>query len=490
MAAVPDQEGRDMAEHDVMEDVDPMVRRSYEDAVNLLNTTQSGFKAVGARTYTAVRERDDLILMEKWLGYIGYSPADINRLNVIHVAGTKGKGTTCAFVNAILQRYHDTGQPPRKIGLYTSPHLVSVRERIRINSEPLSEELFARYFFEVWLAFEEGVDVAIYEVGVGGEFDSTNIVPKPLAVAITTLGIDHQTNLGDTIEQIAWHKAGIMKTAVKAGAFTVDQVPAAMEVLKQRAEEKGVALTVLRGSPAVDKIRLRPNEDFQKKNAQLAVELAYAALSHLNVHVQNEPEQLPDEFVYGLENVTWRGRCEVKITGNQEWCLDGAHNEPSLQVASRWFSKLERESPMESILLFNQQSTRAATPLLETIHQVLCKENGVKFSRAVFCAGVTYKDMTFKPDFVNRNIDPKALASLEAQHIFANAWHRLEPGSEVDVLPSIQHAIDRIREVIGDRHVRVLVTGSFHLVGALCASWREARALPWPARRGRDSRTS
>ena len=138
---------------------------------------------------------------------------------------------------------------PTKVGLYTSPHLLSVRERIRINSKPISEELFTRYFFEVWdkletaaqareadkrikpvyfrfmtlLAFHtfvrEQVDVAVLEVGVGGEFDSTNIVTTPAVTGITSLGIDHVGVLGGTIEEIAWHKGGIPKDG--SPAYTV-----------------------------------------------------------------------------------------------------------------------------------------------------------------------------------------------------------------------------------------------------------------------------
>ena len=143
-------------------------------------------------------------------------PSDLNRLNPVHVAGTKGKGSTSAFVSNILSQYSDV----KKIGLYTSPHLRFARERIKINNEPLSEEKFAKYFFEVWdrldqsaqaagedpadlrtkpqyfryltfMAFHayisEGVDAAVIECGIGGEYDCTNVIPKPVAGAITSL---------------------------------------------------------------------------------------------------------------------------------------------------------------------------------------------------------------------------------------------------------------------------------------------------------------
>ncbi|CAI0655452.1 unnamed protein product [Colletotrichum noveboracense] len=225
-------------------------RRSYEDAINLLNSTQSGHKALEERRRHGQKlDGGALKQMKYWLGCLGYTPRDLNRMNIVHVAGTKGKGTTCAYTNSILRSFHNESSAPRKIGLYTSPHLVSVRERIRINSEPISEELFTQYFFEVWDALsakqelgyeekptyfrfltlmsfhvfmQENVDAAIYEVGVGGELDSTNIIDQPVAVAITTLGIDHVQTLGNTIEQIAWHKAGIMKRGCPAFTSTRD----------------------------------------------------------------------------------------------------------------------------------------------------------------------------------------------------------------------------------------------------------------------------
>ncbi|KAF4478695.1 Folylpolyglutamate synthase [Colletotrichum fructicola Nara gc5] len=198
-------------------------RRTYEDAINLLNSTQSGHKALEERRRHGQKlDGGALKQMEYWLRCLSYAPRDLNRMNIVHVAGTKGKGTTCAYTNSILQSFHNESSAPRKIGLYTSPHLVSVRERIRINSEPISEELFTQYFFEVWDALSakqelgcgekptyfrfltlmsfhvfmrEYVNAAIYEVGVGGELDSTNVIDQPVAVAITTLGIDHVQTL-------------------------------------------------------------------------------------------------------------------------------------------------------------------------------------------------------------------------------------------------------------------------------------------------------
>jgi folylpolyglutamate synthase len=365
--------------------------------------------------------------MRGWIRRIGYEPSDFDRLNIVHVAGTKGKGTTCAFVNSILNSCKKRLGVPTKIGLYTSPHLVSVRERIRINSEPISEKQFAKYFFDVWEALErsalkdgldpavkpayfrfltllsfhvfmqENVDVAVYEVGVGGELDSTNIIVHPAATGITTLGIDHVATLGDTIDQIAWHKAGIFKTG--SPAFSVRQLKEAETVLKERAKERAVHLQWVEPVPCLREADIKPAENFQFKNAALAVSLAFTVLKKFNVNLSEVPlssgvndrsggpssthlsvtpspphdhaavasedsskrssnkatghtfdftslsklQNLPQEFIEGLEDVVWRGRCETKVCGNQHYYLDGAHTTESLNIASLWFGKVAQQ---------------------------------------------------------------------------------------------------------------------------------------------------
>jgi folylpolyglutamate synthase len=370
--------------------------------------------------------------------------SDLNRLNIVHIAGTKGKGTTCAFVNSILQKYNQSHGIPRKIGLYTSPHLVAVRERIRINSEPISEEQFTRYFFEVWNALEssairdgvdpalkpsyfrfltlmsfhvflrEDVDVAIYEVGVGGELDSTNVVEQPVVTGITSLGIDHVAALGDTIDKIAWHKAGIFKNGCPA--FTVEQVPEAMEILNQRAIEKRVKLATVEIGPSLQNVDIKPAESFQRKNASLAAKLSFTVLEKLGVATDDNPKGLPEQFIQGLEDIVWRGRCEVIISGRQHWHLDGAHTEESLEVACSWFGRvtkaklvavfqssiylhmlinfISRELPR--VLIFNQQSTRDAVSLLKTVHHTIYDRFKSSFQYALFCTNITHKVNSYK----------------------------------------------------------------------------------------------
>jgi folylpolyglutamate synthase len=183
---------------------------------------------------------------------------------------------------------------------------------------------------------QEGVNAAIYEVGVGGEYDSTNIVDQPTVTGISTLGIDHTFALGETVDKIAWHKAGIQKKGVPS--FTVNQLPAALSVVSNRAIEKEAkSFKVVGVDPRLQGVRIRPDAPFQKSNASLAIALSETVLSKLHPDFRSNPKSLPLEFVNGLEQVVWRGRCETKVQGNITWYLDGAHTADSILVASTWF---------------------------------------------------------------------------------------------------------------------------------------------------------
>jgi folylpolyglutamate synthase len=267
-------------------------------------------------------------------------------------------------VDSILAQHRKSHGIPRIVGLFTSPHLIAVRERIRINSLPISESLFAKYFFEVWDALQGGaaekihppfyfkyltlisyhvflrerVDTAIYEVGVGGEYDATNIADRPAVTGITSLGLDHVNTLGETLQEIAWHKAGIQKPWVPS--FTVNQLSDAMHVIEARAKERGVkSLKVVDLDPRLQNVKIRPDADFQRSNASLAIALAETALQKLDPKFQLPSKSLPQKFVDGLEQVVWHGRFEKKVEDNITWHLDGAHTADSIKIACRWFGE-------------------------------------------------------------------------------------------------------------------------------------------------------
>ncbi|KEZ45913.1 Folylpolyglutamate synthase [Scedosporium apiospermum] len=467
------------------------VEPSYSDAINLLNSTQAGFRVLENRKRSGhVPGEESITQMKEWLRLLGYTPHDLNRLNVVHIAGTKGKGSTSSFTSSILNQYRLSPThtlSPTKIGLYTSPHLTSVRERIRLNDVPISEPAFAAAFFHVWKALgldsaeppvdrptyfrlltllsfhvfmSEGVDAAVYEVGVGGEYDATNVFEKVVAAGIVSLGIDHVGVLGGTLGEIAWHKAGIMKSGCPA--FTVPQEDAAMKVLRERAGEKGVDLVEVGVHPGLREVKLRPDEEFQRKNASLAIRLAATVMERFGTKVDVSGETLPREVVDGIEKCSWRGRCETIVGDKQTWYLDGAHNEQSLDVACRWFGRVSKERDTPSALIFNQQSDRDAVKMLNVTHDHLSRSNtAIKY--AIFCTNITYKNSSTKPDLINTNVDPDVVKKLTLQNTLADVWRTLDPRTEVVVAPSIEEAIAYVREKEED--LQVFITGSLHLVG-------------------------
>uniref|UniRef100_U3KPP0 Uncharacterized protein n=1 Tax=Oryctolagus cuniculus TaxID=9986 RepID=U3KPP0_RABIT len=206
----------------------------YQDAMRMLNTLQTNTQ---------------LEAMALYLARSGLQVEDLDRLNIIHVTGTKGKGSSCAFTERILRNYG------LKTGFFSSPHLVQVRERICINGQPISHKLFTKHFWRLYqrleetkdgsyvsmpayfrfltlMAFhvflQEKVDLAVVEVGIGGAYDCTNITRKPVVC-------DHTSILGDTMEKIAWQKGGIFKRGVPA--FTVLQPDGPLAVLRDRAQQ-------------------------------------------------------------------------------------------------------------------------------------------------------------------------------------------------------------------------------------------------------------
>lgn len=188
-----------------------------------------------------------------------------NGLKFIHVAGTNGKGSVSANLASILQK------AGYKVGKFISPNLIKVNERISVSGkdisdgelsdilsriEPLSKEVepelgLAPTQFEIWTAAaflyfkEKECDYVVLEVGLGGEFDATNVIPENELAIITRLGLDHMQYLGNTISEVAWAKAGIIKRKCNTGTvITVDQAPEAMAVIEEKAKALGQTVTV------------------------------------------------------------------------------------------------------------------------------------------------------------------------------------------------------------------------------------------------------
>ncbi|RID47195.1 hypothetical protein BRARA_I03814 [Brassica rapa] len=288
----------------------------------------------------------------------------VSQLKIIHVAGTKGKGSTCTFSESILRGYG------LRTGLFTSPHLIDVRERFRLNGIEISQEKFVDYFwccfhklkekssneipmptyfcFLALLAFKifstEQVDVVILEVGLGGRYDATNVIQKPVVCGVTSLGYDHMEILGHTLAEIAAEKAGIFKSGVPA--FTVPQPDEAMRVLNEKASKLEVNLQVVK--PLDSSQRLGLQGEHQYLNASLAVALCSTFLQKIGIEDKNDDTNgLPERFISGLSNAYLMGRAMIvpdsELPEEIVFYLDGAHSPESMEACATWFSQQVKE---------------------------------------------------------------------------------------------------------------------------------------------------
>lgn len=252
---------------------------------------------------------------------------------VIHVAGTNGKGSTCAFAESVARA------AGYKTGLFTSPHLVDFRERIRVNGDMIPQDDATRLinrlrhtiadwnpgptFFEIALALamlwfkEQEVDLIILETGMGGRLDATNAVPKDVAV-LTPIGMDHTQYLGHTLYEIASEKAAILSW--HRPALTAPQEPEAMKAIHEAATRMDTECRIV--AEECD-LPLGLRGSHQRKNAALAL-AALQALPHF-LCSQQEKEQ-------GLLSVQWAGRFE-EIAPHV--IMDGAHNPPAIRTLVR-----------------------------------------------------------------------------------------------------------------------------------------------------------
>ncbi|CAG8458369.1 799_t:CDS:2, partial [Acaulospora colombiana] len=186
---------------------------------------------------------------------------------------------------------------------------------------------------------KEKVDVAIVEVGIGGEYDSTNIIEKPMVCGVTSLGLDHQSILGDTIDKISWHKGGIFKE--NTPAFTVDQPESALDVLKNRAEIVNAPFTKVE-TPTQESysgIDIGLSGKHQLKNASLAIELCRIWLDKKR-NIKHYDQKIPREFIPGLSEVRLPGRNQMLQLEKYQgitWFLDGAHTLESMRACMEWF---------------------------------------------------------------------------------------------------------------------------------------------------------
>jgi dihydrofolate synthase/folylpolyglutamate synthase len=387
------------------------------------------------------------------------------RFRALHVAGTNGKGSVSALCDAALR----AADPGRTIGLYTSPHLVSFDERIRVGGRPVERGLLlaceARLrpaiertgatFFEATTAIaflclaEAGVDVAVVEVGLGGRLDSTNVI-APEACAITNVARDHTEYLGDSLASIAAEKAGILKPGVPA--VTGERDPAVLAVLRARAEAAGAPLAVLDDVASISDVAVSlEGTRFRLESArwgsrELRTPLVGAHQARNAALAAELLGLLPDDLrpgwdavAAGFAAVRWSGRMQVERLRGTTWVLDVAHNAAGVAALAATLDGLELPRPVVLVtaILRDKEWAEMLPPLL------------ARSDAAV---------LTVAPSSPpQRQWDPAAAAQAAG-----------DAGVPVRVIPDFAAALQRAETMAP--HGTVLVTGSVHTVGDALAA--------------------
>lgn len=391
-------------------------------------------------------------------------------LRVIHVAGTNGKGSTATFIASILS------EAGYRVGLYTSPYVYDLRERIQIDRKPIPEEDFARIVsmirpfaedieagglgsvteFEAktmaaYLYFaDEKVDFAVMEVGMGGRLDATNIV-KPLVGVITSIGLDHTDRLGSTLEKIAGEKAGIVKTG--ATMITAVTEPGPWRVICDRCREQGATLwqvveasdrpksgcsadmrvsykeqdgtlAVITPESSYKHLRLGLRGPFQKMNGAMAVAAAIALKKYgFNIH--------RDAIAAGLAKAYIPGRLEV-IHQKPTVVIDGAHN---AHAASALALAVRREYAYDKL------------------HLVIGMTEGHSIDAFVKILGPMAQTLIATKSTWDKAVCAESVAEAAKKYV-----------PSVEVVARVPDAVRRAMELSGPDDL-VLVTGSFYTIG-------------------------
>lgn len=304
-----------------------------------------------------------------------------HQVPVIHVAGTNGKGSVCAYLSSVLTA------AGYRVGRYTSPHLVDWTERITLNEEPISSNKLCELLqqvqaavdpeqesptqFEVitaaaWLYFcQEKVDVGVIEVGLGGRLDATNVCPQPLITIITSLSREHWQQLGPTLADIAREKAGILKSGCPTVVGPLP--PEAQKVVKQRILELNCPFVfpqpaleiepgwaVLSGetqnSQQPTPFTLYPCRYPLALPGQIQLTNSAIAICAIQILQQQGWQISPSAIINGMANTRWLGRMQWTTWQNHKLLVDGAHNPAAAQVLRQYVDSLNTSSSVTWVM--------------------------------------------------------------------------------------------------------------------------------------------
>jgi dihydrofolate synthase/folylpolyglutamate synthase len=389
-----------------------------------------------------------------------------------HIAGTNGKGSTAAFLESILRR------AGFQTGLYTSPHLEKINERIRVNGKEISDDAFAETFTRIQalneellaagklrahptyfecvtaMAFEyfarERVDFGVFEVGLGGRLDATNIL-TPVVTIITRVDFDHENFLGHSLAEIAVEKAGILKRSVPL--VLAEQRPEALDVIRARASELGCPVIETGGAFRVERewmekgcsraavteigsgwsIELAPRlpGQFQIQNSLNAVAAAR--------YLQKRGYRISDDAIaQGIAEAVWPGRLE-KLQSRPDLYLDGAHNPSAARELAVFLE--QNLSGRKIWLVFGALRDKAVDEIA-----------GVLFPHAA--------EVIFTQPRTSRAISVAQLAEITAHH-----------AAHFAVIPEPEAALEFVLDRAAP-HDAIVVAGSLYLVGQLRHYWK------------------
>ena len=374
----------------------------------------------------------------------------------VHIGGTNGKGSVAAMVDSILRL------SGKRVGLYTSPHLIDFNERIRMAGQPADPELletgaralwplaaeFGATFFETstvlafWAFAEVGVDFVVAEVGLGGRLDSTNVL-LPEVTAITQVGWDHADYLGDTLTAIAGEKAGICKPGVPLVLGRLEPEP--RSVIREQANRAGAPVLELGAQAQIGDIEvgsfgtsflyrgLSRESEARDLSCPLigAHQAQNAALAAMVCESLGDPDRPSFETIrVGMGQTRWPGRVQIERSGGRTWVLDVAHNPLGMEALAQTMEALAIEPPIVALvaILGDKPWREMLSPLMR-----VC-------GRAIFTIAPSSPE--------SRRWDPNRVAEIL-------------DGDRVEVIPDFGIALARAQELAET----VLVTGSSYTVG-------------------------